>query len=123
LSSAGADRLFGTRDHITFDSVLERRRVAELAGCYVLAAKLRRLNADTLRLSTKLEFTGYAIDSPITMDSIPVPTAFWYPGPLDSLHASWIHVDDGVTLEGRVTGGKLSATTHWQSVTGRQVKC
>jgi hypothetical protein len=88
-----------------------------------LAAKLRRFDADTLRLSTKLEFTGYGIDSPIMMDSIPVPTAFWYPGPLDSIHASWIHVDDGVTLEEAVTDGRLTATTHLQSVTGRRVKC
>ena len=93
-----------------------------LSGCYVLSAKLQRVNADTLRLGKRLQSGGYAVEWAVTVDSMPAFEAVWYPGPLDSVYAIWIHVHEGLHLEG-IIKGNLTARTQTQRVTGQRTTC
>jgi hypothetical protein len=124
LSSAGPDRRFDTQDDIVFDSAIDRQRAKDLSGCYVLSETLARTGSDTLRLSSQLSrLFGYAVEWPVTVDSTRAFVAVWYPGPGDTVHAIWIHVDNGFRLEGTIVGGRLKGRVGTQTVTGRKLTC
>jgi len=119
LRSAGEDRTFGTPDDLVLDSAEERPRVSSMAGCYLLSARLRGVDSDTLRLSERLDSSGfYVIESPF--DGI---TAGWVPLGPDSLAAGWYHYDTGVTLFAAVHGDSLRGRAGRATVRARRVAC
>lgn len=118
LRSAGEDRTFGSADDVVFDSAEEGRLVSSMVGCYLLSARLRGVDSDTLRLSGTLSRSGgYVIESPF--DGI----AEWYPQGPDSVTAAWIHIDRGVTLKAVVHGDSLRGKAGRATVSARRVGC